>query len=74
MLRDDSATLACDGGRFFAEGIGFIDGNTMITVFELYCGNAGTLIGEDRIDFTFDPETGTLTDEAAGVEVVWSRP
>jgi hypothetical protein len=74
VLRDDSATLACGGGRFFGEGIGFIDGTTMISILELYCENAGTLIGEDRIDFTFHPETGTLTDEAAGVEVVWSRP
>ena len=74
ILRDDDATIACGGGPLFAEGIGFVDGNTIITILELYCGNQGTLIGEDRIDFTYHPETGTLTDEAAGVEVVWSRP
>ena len=74
ILRDDSASIACGGGPAFGEGIGFVDGNTIITILELYCDNRGTLIGEDRIDFTYHPETGTLTDTAAGIEVVWSRP
>ena len=29
------------GGKFFAEGIGFVEGNEILVVFELYCGNSG---------------------------------
>lgn len=74
ILRDDNATIACGGGKFFAEGIGFVDGNEILVVFELYCGNSGNLIGEDVVTFTADPATGTLTDQWVGVEVIWTRP
>jgi hypothetical protein len=74
ILRDDNATIACGGGKFFAEGIGFVDGNEIFVVFELYCGNSGNLIGEDVVTFTADPAAGTLTDQWVGVEVVWTRP
>jgi hypothetical protein len=67
---DDFATV-CGGGRFFAEGVGFVDGDTTLVFFEIYCGNGGTLIGEDVVAFTFDPADGTLTDT---YDTVWSRP
>ena len=44
----------CGGARFFAEGVGVIEGSTISVAFEIYCGNAGNLIGEDFITFTFD--------------------
>ena len=74
ILRDDNATIACGGGKFFAEGIGFVDGNEILVVFELYCGSSGNLIGEDVVTFTADPSTGTLSDQWVGVEVIWTRP
>jgi hypothetical protein len=67
---DDNATIACGGGRFFAEGVGFIDGNMILVIVEIYCGSAGNLIGEDVIDFTADPATGTLTDSYGNL---WTR-
>ena len=48
-----------------------MDGNTILVVFEIYCGNAGGLIGEDVVEFTYDPATRTLTDSYG---VVWNRP
>ena len=68
---DEVATDACDGDRFFGEGVGFVDGNTILVVFEIYCGNADGLIGEDVVEFTYDPATRTLTDSYG---VVWNRP
>jgi len=68
---DDVATSACDGDRFLAEGVGIVDSNTISVTFEVYCGNAGNLIGEDVVEFTHDPAAGTLTDSYG---VVWSRP
>jgi hypothetical protein len=68
---DDNATLACGGGRFFAEGVGFVDGDSIVVFFEVYCGNAGTFIGDDVIVFTADPAAGTLSDT---YDVVWTRP
>ena len=67
---DDFGTV-CGGARFFAEGVGVIDGSTISVDFEIYCGNAGNLIGGDFITFTFDGATGTLTDS---YDVVWTRP
>jgi hypothetical protein len=71
IWHDDNATVACEGGAFFGEGIGFVDGNTILVVFELYCGNAGNLIGEDVVEWTADAATGTLTDSFGNV---WTRP
>ncbi|HET6744802.1 MAG TPA: hypothetical protein VFH90_03025 [Candidatus Limnocylindria bacterium] len=68
---DEVATVACDGGRFFAEGVGIVDGNTILVVFEVYCGSAGNLIGEDTVEFTFVPASGTLLDS---YDIVWNRP
>jgi hypothetical protein len=67
---DDAGTV-CGGDRFFAEGIGFIDGDTILVIIEVYCGNAGNLIGEDVVEFTADASAGKLTDSYG---VVWSRP
>ena len=67
---DDRGTV-CGGERFFAEGVGFTDGNTIFVVFELYCGSSGNLIGEDVLELTADPTTGTLTDSYG---IVWARP
>jgi len=67
---DDFGTV-CGGARFFAEGLGVVDGNTISVLFEIYCGNAGNLIGKDFITFTVDPADGTLTDS---YDVVWTRP
>ena len=68
---DEVATDACDGDRFFAEGVGFVDGSSILVVFEIYCGNASGLLGQDVVEFTYDPATGTLTDSYG---VVWNRP
>ena len=70
VYTDDFGTV-CGGARFFGEGVGVIDGSTISVAFEIYCGNAGNLIGEDFITFTFDGATGTLTDS---YDVVWTRP
>jgi hypothetical protein len=67
---DDFGTI-CGGDRFFAEGIGFIEGNTIVTFLERYCGNAGVPFGELVLEFQFDPGTGLLAD---GFDIVWSRP
>ena len=67
---DDFGTV-CGGARFFAEGVGVIDGPTMSVVFEIYCGSAGNLIGEDFITFDYDGATGTLADS---YDIVWTRP
>jgi len=71
IWKDEVATASCYGDPFFAEGVGFMDGNTILVVFEIYCGNAAGLIGQDVVEFTYDPATGTLTDSYG---VVWSRP
>lgn len=67
---DDLGTV-CGGERFFGEGVGFVDGNTIFVIFELYCGNAGNPIGEDVLEFTADPSSRTLTDSFG---IVWTRP
>jgi hypothetical protein len=67
----DEAATSCDGDRFFAEGVGFVEGDTILVVFEIYCGNAAGLIGQDVVEFTYEPATGTLTDSYG---VVWNRP
>ena len=66
---DDMGTI-CDGEQFFAEGIGFVDGNSIITFLEQYCGGAGAPFGELALEFTYDPAAGTLTD---GFDIVWTR-
>jgi hypothetical protein len=66
---DDMGTI-CDGERFFAEGVGFVDGNTIFTFLEQYCGSAGAPFGDLGLEFTYDPATGTLTD---GFDIVWTR-
>jgi hypothetical protein len=68
---DDVAASACDGDRFFAEGVGSVSGNAILVVFEVYCGSAGNLIGEDTVEFVFDPSSGTMTDSYG---ITWSRP
>ena len=67
---DDMGTI-CDSERFFAEGIGLVAGDTILTVLEQYCGNASVPFDELVLEFTFDAQTGTLTD---GFDIVWSRP
>ena len=71
IWKDEVATVSCDGDQFFADGVGFVDGNTILVVFEISCGNAAGLIGQDVVEFTYDPATGTLTDSYG---VTWSRP
>ena len=66
----DDLGVFCEGDRLFAEGVGYVDGNTILVVIEYYCGNAGNLAGEDVVEFTSDP-AGTLTDSYGNV---WSRP
>jgi hypothetical protein len=67
---DDMGTI-CDGERFFAEGVGMVEGDSIVTFLEQYCGSAGKPFGELVLEFEFDASTGTLTDDFG---IVWSRP
>lgn len=71
VLLDDLEIFACGGDDFFAEGIGFVDGNTILVIFETYCGNAGNLLGMDEVTFVYDSSTGRLTDSYTNE---WWRP
>lgn len=77
-LVDDDATVACDnGGHATVRGVGDVNGDTLfVEEFTVRCAD-GTDPFPVSATFTYEPDTGTLTDDTQCDDdacVVYERP